>query len=291
VLLSQKSPCTEHDREALCISDLSFDEFLSALRDSGYKSESRAMRLAVEDPRQFWRETVQRGLDRAATIELTSTVADAGQRKGVLFALSAARSGRAETSTARGCASCSDPSTIPSVPLANGPEWAIWAAHARCPYRAALDVARGGLALSWIEPRSGSAPASRCSSTLQLVDIEFGQRTSSTFGLRPGAPPRVLTVNAGPSASPCTGTADRLGGEVGVSMLQDRLGVSVGVRRLSGFTTSRRPLGLGRERDALLAHSLGERKPVESPTPDVRHVSTKSSCWFSERASRRTSPR
>ena len=62
VLLSQKSPCTERDREALCISDITFDDFLSALREAGYKPQSRAMRSAVEDPRQFWRETVQRGL-------------------------------------------------------------------------------------------------------------------------------------------------------------------------------------------------------------------------------------
>ena len=235
VLLSQKSPCTEHDREALCVSDVTFDEFLSALRDSGYKAESRFMRLAIEDPRQFWRETVQRGLDRAATIELTSTSAsDAAQRKGVLFALSAGEvwtRGDVNTTAVRFAL---DPSTIPSVPLANGPEWAIWAAHA-VPYRAALDVARGGLALSWIEPALRLGPRFSVLSTLQLVDIEFGQRTSTTFGIRPALHLGGLTVNAGPRFAVHWNGGTDWGGEVGVSLLQDRLGVSVGVRRLSGF--------------------------------------------------------
>jgi len=235
VLLSQKSPCTEHDREALCLSDISFDDFLSALREAGYQPQSRAMRLALEDPRQFWRETVQRVVDRGATIELTSTSAsEAGQRKGVLFALSAGEiwtRGDVATSATR---LSLDPSTIPSVPLANGPEWAIWAAHA-FPYRAALDVARGGLALSWIEPALRLGPHFSVFSTLQLVDIEFGQRTSSTFGLRPAVHLGGLTINAGPRFAVHWNGGTDWGGEVGLSVLQDRLGVSVGVRRLSGF--------------------------------------------------------
>ncbi|HET9158450.1 MAG TPA: hypothetical protein VFN91_17375, partial [Myxococcaceae bacterium] len=235
VLLSQKSPCTEHDREALCLSDISFDDFLSALRQAGYQPQSRAMRLAVEDPRQFWRETVQRVVDRGATIELTSASAsERGQRKGVLFALSAGEvwtRGDVATSATRFVL---DPSTIPSVPLANGPEWAIWAAHA-FPYRAALDVARGGLALSWIEPALRLGPHFSVFSTLQLVDIEFGQRTSSTFGLRPAVHLGGLTINAGPRFAVHWNGGTDWGGEVGLSVLQDRLGVSVGVRRLSGF--------------------------------------------------------
>jgi len=193
------------------------------------------MRLAVEDPRRFWRETLQRGLDRAATIELTSTSAsEAGQRKAVLVALSAGElwaRGDVATSSVR---LSLDPSSIPSVPLANGPEWAIWAAHA-LPYRAAFDVARGGLALSWIEPALRLGPHFSVLSTLQLVDIEFGHRTSSTFGLRPALHLGGLTLNAGPRFAVHWNGGTDWGGEVGVSVLQDRLGISVGVRRLSGF--------------------------------------------------------
>ena len=235
VLLSQKTPCTEHDREALCISDIGFEDFLSALREAGYQPQSRAMRLAVEDPREFWRETLQRGVDRVATIELTSTSAsEAGPRKEILFALSAGEvwtRGDVNTSSVR---LSLDPSTIPSVPLANGPEWAIWAAHA-LPYRAAFDVARGGLALSWIEPALRLGPHFSVLSTLQLVDIEFAVRTSSTFGLRPALHVGGLTINAGPRFAVHWNGGTDWGGELGVSVLQDRLGLSVGVRKLSGF--------------------------------------------------------
>ena len=235
VLLAQKSPCTDKDREALCISDLTFDEFLTALAQAGYRPESRAMRLAVEDRAQFWRETLQRGLDRAATIELTSGgPSETGERKGVLFALSAGEVWTRGDVSGSSVRFVLDPSTIPTVPLADGPQWALWAAHA-VPYRAALDLARGGLALSWIEPALRLGPHFSVLSTLQLVDIEFGERTSSTFGLRPALHVGGVTVSAGPRlAVHWNGGAD-WGGEIGVSILQDRLGLSVGVRQLSGF--------------------------------------------------------
>jgi hypothetical protein len=235
VLLTQKSACTEHDREALCISDINFDDFLTGLRDAGYQSESRAMRLAIEDRKQFWRETFQRAFDRATTIELTSgSAADSAQRKGVLFGLSAGEVWTRGDVNGSSVRFTLDPSTIPSVPLADGPTWAIWAAHA-LPYRVALDVARGGLALSWIEPALRLGPNFSILSTLQLVDIEFSHRTSSTFGLRPALHLGGLTLYAGPRlAVHWNGGAD-WGGEVGLSILQDRLGLSVGVRQLSGF--------------------------------------------------------
>ncbi len=235
VLLSPKSPCTEHDREALCISDLTFDQFLTALARAGYQPESRAMRLAVEDPKQFWRETVQRVLDRATTIELTSGPSETGQSKGILFALSAGEVWTRGDVSGSSVRLTFDPSTIPTVPLADGPEWAIWAAHV-LPYRAAVDVARGGLALSWVEPALRLGPHFSVLSTLQLVDIEFGNRTSSTIGVRPALHVGGLTVSVGPRlAVHWNGGAD-WGGEVGVAVLQDRLGLSVGVRQLSGFS-------------------------------------------------------
>jgi hypothetical protein len=112
--------------------------------------------------------------------------------------------------------------------------WAIWAAHA-LPYRAALDVAQGGLALSWIEPALRLGPHFSVLSTLQLVDIEFSKRTSTTFGLRPALHLGGFTLNAGPRFAVHWNGGTDWGGEVGLSMLQDRLGVSVGVRQLSGF--------------------------------------------------------
>jgi len=237
VLLSQKSPCSEHDQEALCISDVTFDEFLTALAQAGYKAQSRAMHLAIEDRSQFWRETAQRGLDRAATIELTSTAsaaAETGQRKQILFAISAGEVWTRGDVSGSSVRFVLDPSTIPGVPLADGPTWPIYAAHL-LPYRAALDVARGGLALSWIEPAFRLGPRFSIFSTLQLVDIEFGQRTSTTFGIRPAIHLGGLTVYAGPRFAVHWNGGTDWGGEVGLAMLQDRLGLSVGVRRLSSF--------------------------------------------------------
>ena len=235
VLISQKSPCTEQDKEALCIADIGFDEFLTALAQAGYRPESRAMRLAVEDRTRFWRETVQRGLDRATTIELTTaTPSSTGLRKGILFAMSAGEVWTRGDVNGSSVRFTLDPSSIPSVPLADGPTWPIWVAHL-IPYRTALDVAQGGLALSWIEPALRLGPSFSVLSTLQLVDIEFGKRTSSTFGIRPAVHLAGLTVSAGPRFAVHWNGGTDWGGEVGVSMLQDRLGVSLGVRQLSGF--------------------------------------------------------
>ena len=72
-------------------------------------------------------------------------------------------------------------------------------------------------------------------STLQLVDVEFNKRTSTTFGLRPALHLGGFTVNVGPRFAVHWNGGTDWGGEVGLSMLQDRLGVSVGVRQLSGF--------------------------------------------------------
>ncbi len=230
VLLSQKKPCSERDVEALCIGDITFDEFLTALTEAGYKPESKAMHLAVEDRAQFWRQTAQRGLDRATSIELTSSAPSDPGRKASLFALSA---GEVWT---RGDASGStvhftlDPSTIPAVPLADGPTWPIWVAHA-IPYRVALDIVQGGLALSWIEPALRLGPHFSILSTLQLVDINFGVGTSTTLGIRLAGKLGGLTLAAGPrwSVNWYGGTA--WGGEVDLLVLQDRVGVAVGVKQ------------------------------------------------------------
>ena len=235
VLLSQKEACTEHDTEALCIGDITFDEFLTALTDAGYKPESRAMRLAVEDRAQFWRQTAQRGLDRATTIELTSNApSETANRKAALFALSA---GEVWT---RGDVSGStvhftlNPSSIPAVPLADGPTWPIWLAHA-VPYRVALDVVHGGLALSWLEPALRLGPHFSILSTLQLVDIQFGVGTSSTIGIRAAARLGGLTLAAGPRFQVNWYGGSSWGGEVDLLALQERVGVAVGVRQLNGF--------------------------------------------------------
>jgi hypothetical protein len=236
VLLSQKRPCGEGSGEALCIEEMTFDDFLTALRDAGYAPESETMRLALEDRRQWWHQTVQRGLDRAATIELTSTSAsETGQRQGVLFAISAGELWTRADVNGSSVRFTLDPSTIPTVSLAGGSTWPIVLAHL-LPYRMAFDVAKGGLALSWLEPALRLGPHFSVLSTLQVVDMEFSKgRTSSTFGVRPTVHLGGLSLSAGPRfAVHWSGGAD-WGAEGGISILQDRLGISVGVRQLSGW--------------------------------------------------------
>jgi hypothetical protein len=99
----------------------------------------------------------------------------------------------------------------------------------------ALDVAKGGLALSWIEPVLRLGPRFSVLSTLQLVDIEFGEkRTSSTFGIRPAVHLGGLTLNVGPRFAVHWSGGTDWGVEAGVSVLQDRLGFSVGFREING---------------------------------------------------------
>ena len=235
VLLSQKAPCNEASTEALCIGELTFDDFLSRLVEAGYVPESPAMRLALEDRRRFWQQTARRGLDRAATIELTASgPSETGQRQGVLFAISAGELWTRADVNGTSTRFTLDPSTIPTVSLADGPTFPIVLAHL-LPYRVALDVAKGGLAMSWIEPALRVGPYFSVLSTAQLVDIEFGKgRTSTTFGLRPTVHLGGLSVSAGPRFAVHWSGGTAWGGELGISILQDRLGISAGVRSFSG---------------------------------------------------------
>src|SRR5229473_537472 len=153
VLFAHKQPCTELDLEPLCAAEPSFDEFLGGLAAAGYQPGSPAMQLALSDPQRWVTSTLRKGLDRTLAIELDpSRRADMAEKEQVLFALGAgefwARGGESRTSSVRFVV---DPSTVPDRPLVQGSWLPIVAAHA-VPYRLALDVARGGLALSWWEP-------------------------------------------------------------------------------------------------------------------------------------------
>ena len=237
VLLARKQPCTEMDREPLCAGELTFEEFLAGLAANGYEPTGRAMRLALSDPQQWLTNTLRKGLDRTLAIELDpARRADLSRKEQVLFALGAgelwARGGESKTAGVRLVA---DPSTVPERPVAHGSWLPLVAAHA-VPYRVALDVARGGVALSWLEPALRVRPWFSLLSTVQPVDAELsGSRVSSTFGVRPtvhlggvsvGLGPRVAVHWTGP------GRAD-LGAEGSLLVFQDRLGLSFGVRELS----------------------------------------------------------
>ena len=237
VLFARKQPCTELDLEPLCAAELTFDEFLDGLAAAGYQPGSAAMQLALSDPQRWVASTLRKGLDRTLAIELDpSRRNDMAQKEQVLFALGAGelwtRGGESRTSRVRFVL---DPSTVPDRPVVGGKWLPIVAAHA-VPYRVALDVARGGVALSWLEPALRMGPRFSLLSTVQPVDAELSAgRVSSTFGLRPTVHVGGVSFGLGPRASlHWTGPARvDLGAEAAVLVLQDRLGLSVGLREVS----------------------------------------------------------
>ncbi|HYV66950.1 MAG TPA: patatin-like phospholipase family protein, partial [Myxococcales bacterium] len=237
VLFAHKRPCSELDLEPLCAAELSFDEFLGGLAEAGYQPAGPAMRLALADPQHWLTATLRKSLDRTLAIELDpSRRSDLGQKEQVLFALGAgelwARGGETRTSRVK---LVLDPSTVPTGPVGQGSWLPIAAAHV-LPYRIALDFAHGGLALSWLEPALRIGSSFSFLSTLQLVDAELSDgNVSSTFGLRPTVYVGPLSVGVGPRASVHWTGSDRVsyGLEASLLVLQDRLGLSFGVRDVS----------------------------------------------------------
>ena len=237
VLFAKKEACSELDLEPLCAAELTFDEFLGGLAAAGYEPAGPAMRLALSDPQQWLTTTFRKALDRTLAIELDpSRRSDMAQKEQVLFALGAgelwARGGENRTSSVR---LVLDPSTVPSRPVAHGQWLPIVVAHA-VPYRVALDFAHGGVALSWLEPALRVGPWFSLLSTVQLVDAELSSgNVSSTFGLRPTLHFGGVSLGAGPRAAVHWTHPDRVdvGAEASLMVLQDRLGLTVGLRDLS----------------------------------------------------------
>ena len=92
-------------------------------------------------------------------------------------------------------------------------------------------MVQGGLALSWLEPALRLGPHFSILSTLQLVDIDFGVGTSTTFGFRVAGKLGGFTLAAGPRFSVNWYGGTAWGGEVDLLVLQERVGVAVGVRQ------------------------------------------------------------
>jgi hypothetical protein len=132
-----------------------------------------------------------------------------------------------------------DPSSIPGQPLANGSYLPIVLAHL-VPYRLALDVVGGGLALSWLEPQLWFSHWFSLDTTIQLVDIQFSSgnnsgNTSTTLGLRATAHVGGFGISAGPRWSFYWSGSDisKFGVEFDLMFLQDRFGVSFGFRNIT----------------------------------------------------------
>ncbi|XXF75395.1 patatin-like phospholipase family protein [Myxococcaceae bacterium GXIMD 01537] len=235
-LLSKRASCTPTSKEALCVVDVSFDAFIQGLREHGYVPQSDNLRQAMEDQEAWEVRTVRRVVDRSLLIERAEPPSDPSMKGAVLLAHSAGQLWlrRAEDVTPTFPRFVLDPSTIPATPPEGA--WMPRAAAHLIPYRLSLDVARGGFALAWLEPALHLSSRVSLLSIVEVLDFQAeSDRISTTLGVRPTLRLGGLALGAGPRLSLpwVNGNGVALGGEVRLGVLQDRLAISAGVRRLS----------------------------------------------------------
>lgn len=234
-LTARRQPCSPSAREALCLAELSFDDFLDELTRRGYRARDPAMRLALADRAAFWTRTLRKGMDRSITIELSEGVPEPSSlRETLLFALSAGqlwtRRDLSRESTPRFEL---DPSTIPVTPPSGSGRFRIGAAHL-LPYRVGLDVAHGGVALAWLEPALRLRPWLSLMSSVEPVDLEFSpQRASSSVGLRPTVHLGPVSLGAGPRLTWHWRGGIDAGASARLGLLQDRFELAIGPRSIS----------------------------------------------------------
>ena len=103
------------------------------------------------------------------------------------------------------------------------------------PYRVALDVVGGSIALSWLEPRLQLGRWFSLESTLQVIDLQFSSGVvSSTLGVRGELHLGPVGIASGPRWNLAWGGRSTFGVEFDLTILQDRVGVSFGFRNVSG---------------------------------------------------------
>ena len=232
---SRTAPCRAGDAESLCLTDLTFDELLEALRRAGYKAESAPMRDALADSERWAAGTAATLLDRTAVMEMHSSsyssdaLSDtflAGLGLGELWS-------RRVHGFSGGPAFLLDPSTIPAQSSPGAGPVLLAAAHL-LPYRVSLDVARGGVAFSWLEPTLRLLPSLSIDSIANVLDVDGTGRVSSTFGLMPTLLRGRAALGVGAQWTlPWSGVVQAPGVVGRIAWLQDRLAVTGGVRSLS----------------------------------------------------------
>ncbi|HZZ83960.1 MAG TPA: patatin-like phospholipase family protein [Anaeromyxobacteraceae bacterium] len=228
VLLSTRVQCAP-DSSASCIRELSFDEFLSALRARGYRPADREMQALVDDADAWTRHTVRRLLDRSYERELASPgsydlapVVRFAYRAGELWLRSPDGGGPSPRLVL-------DPSTIPPGAQTAVLHRRLIAAHL-LPYRLDLDVARGGIAASWLDPTLWLSRRASLVAELSPISYEAARgRLSSTLALLPTAHVEGLAIGAGPKASVrwADGTTT-MGASLRVSAFQQRFSLAIG---------------------------------------------------------------
>ena len=211
---------------ARCPRDAAFGELAASLKAAGYRPADPALQLALDDQPRYWANLLRRAADRAAALERASDPAgevEAPILKGLGAADLVLR--RAEQS-----GPLFDPSTIPAAPGAS-----IALAHL-VPYRVSLDVARGGFAVSWLEPAWLVSNSFSLRSSLDWIDYDRARdRWSSALSVKPSLEQFGLGLGIGPRAAlRYTGdTRFDIGLAAELSALQNRVSITVGPRELT----------------------------------------------------------
>src|SRR5207245_550445 len=169
---------------------------------------SGPMREALSD-RERWTAGMAATLfDRAAAMELHSASSSPDALSETLLAglgLGELWSRRAH-GFSRGPSFLLDPSTIPAHPSPGAGPTLIAAAHL-IPYRVSLDVARGGIAFSWLEPTLRLLPSLSVDSIANVLDIDGSARAPN--GRFPGAASSRLPGSSAASRGSRRGSPSR----------------------------------------------------------------------------------
>ena len=232
---SRAAPCRPGDAEPLCLADPTFEDLLESLGRAGYRAQSGPMREALSD-RERWTAGMAATLfDRAAAMELHSASSSPDALSETLLAglgLGELWSRRAH-GFSRGPSFLLDPSTIPAHPSPGAGPALIAAAHL-IPYRVSLDVARGGIAFSWLEPTLRLLPSLSVDSIANVLDIDGTGRVSSTFGLMPTVLLGRAALGVGAQWTlPWSGVIQAPGVVGRIAWVQERFAVTGGIRSLT----------------------------------------------------------
>jgi hypothetical protein len=233
VLLSPRVACGP-ETPSPCIRELSFDEFLSALRARHYQPNDLEMRALVEDPDAWTRRTLRRLLDRSYERELVRP-ASPDLAPAVLLAHRVGEMWlRGPASTGPFPRLALDTSTIPTSEQSASLDRRRIVAHL-VPYRLELDVARGGVSASWLDPALWLGPHASLVGEITPISYEAAHdRLSSSLALMPTLHVSGLSIGAGPRGS--VGWSDgatSLGASLRVSAFQQRFSISMGTDSFS----------------------------------------------------------
>ncbi len=228
VLLSSRVPCSP-GAQSVCTEDLSFEEFVSRLAARGYRPVDANMRALLDDSSEWMRHTARKLVDRSLERE---RVAEGGSYP-VPAVLLAHGVGEMWLRGAQGTGPMPrldvDSSSIPGLSLTPSLEPSRFVAHL-VPYRIDLDVARGGFAVSWLDPTLWVNNA--FSIVGQLTPISYqgsGEKLRSSIGLLPTAHVAGVSIGGGPTAAFRWTDGDaEIGACARLSVFQNRFSLEAG---------------------------------------------------------------